>query len=623
MMKIKGNNHIEKYLDDYIKMKAPGYAVLVSGKWGSGKTYFIDKYIESKETSDTKFVKVSLYGVSKRAEVQELILTAVHPLLKSKGAKILSGLFKIGGKLLLKYDANSDGKDDISMNAELGSYDFLNDFNKVKNRILVFDDLERCDMPIKNLLGYINNFVENDGQKVILIGHEEVLQKRAKEEKGADNYLRIKEKLIGKTFKIIQNQENAFDLFVDHLNKSSQINPFLIKSCKTNILDYFKYSESENLRHLKNGIIEFYEFLHYLPKDAFNHTQLINELLTLFFIFFFEERIGNQKESFINDFFDFGFLPSIDKNSQSTNEKLVKKYCIVSFSYYQYNPVHFDSFIRHGFLNKKDFHKSILSTQYFYTSNTPTWERLHGFWSLEDNEFAKLENQLFKKLENQELDDQYIVIHVYGIYLRLIKEGIVARDETYILSLAKKNIQKLKKEKKLKQDVYESTTSFVYEKIYHMNESQNFNIFFNFVNTESKDMIIQNLPHSTAKLLDDLKKSVHTFGEKISIYSGKTGEFYNIPIFKYFNVDEFSNIIFTIPNNQIGHLSEYIKFRYQNQHTTKSLLEDLSNLETLFQKLDQRVKKIKKQPIKKTLIQKILLKELKSSIDVLKRSHST
>jgi len=40
------NLYIENYLNNYLKIKKPEFAVLLSGKWGSGKTYFIENYIE-------------------------------------------------------------------------------------------------------------------------------------------------------------------------------------------------------------------------------------------------------------------------------------------------------------------------------------------------------------------------------------------------------------------------------------------------------------------------------------------------------------------------------------------------------------------------------------------------
>ncbi len=41
------NKHIEEYFDYYFDAKKNfEYAVLLNGAWGSGKTWFIKKYIE-------------------------------------------------------------------------------------------------------------------------------------------------------------------------------------------------------------------------------------------------------------------------------------------------------------------------------------------------------------------------------------------------------------------------------------------------------------------------------------------------------------------------------------------------------------------------------------------------
>ena len=40
------NEHIKKYIEYYIELDDPQYAVLLTGNWGCGKTYFIKKLIE-------------------------------------------------------------------------------------------------------------------------------------------------------------------------------------------------------------------------------------------------------------------------------------------------------------------------------------------------------------------------------------------------------------------------------------------------------------------------------------------------------------------------------------------------------------------------------------------------
>ena len=38
------NKHIKEFLNYYIGLPNPQYAVLLKGKWGSGKTHFINEY---------------------------------------------------------------------------------------------------------------------------------------------------------------------------------------------------------------------------------------------------------------------------------------------------------------------------------------------------------------------------------------------------------------------------------------------------------------------------------------------------------------------------------------------------------------------------------------------------
>ena len=68
------NGNIVNILEQYVKDFNPQYAILLSGSWGCGKTYFIDawcaKYIESvsniiNKNEGEKFIspiKVSLFG---------------------------------------------------------------------------------------------------------------------------------------------------------------------------------------------------------------------------------------------------------------------------------------------------------------------------------------------------------------------------------------------------------------------------------------------------------------------------------------------------------------------------------------------------------------------------------
>ena len=68
------NDHIIRFLEYYIdKGSSPGFAVLLNGNWGCGKTWFIDNYLNEKYGSDKgrQYLKASLFGVSTIAEIED------------------------------------------------------------------------------------------------------------------------------------------------------------------------------------------------------------------------------------------------------------------------------------------------------------------------------------------------------------------------------------------------------------------------------------------------------------------------------------------------------------------------------------------------------------------------
>ncbi|WP_298146190.1 P-loop NTPase fold protein [uncultured Acinetobacter sp.] len=150
------NQHIEEYLDYYFDgEKNFEYAVLLNGAWGSGKTWFVKKYLEKKQDGKRKICYVSLNGIAKISMIDEAIFKSIHPILGSKGAKLVGQLGKGLLKATLKVDLDGDSKPDVSVNATLPSLN-LPDYLQIDEKfILVFDDLERCELKKEEVLGYI------------------------------------------------------------------------------------------------------------------------------------------------------------------------------------------------------------------------------------------------------------------------------------------------------------------------------------------------------------------------------------------------------------------------------------------------------------------------------------
>ena len=73
----KMNEILTERIIDYVQQKT-NYAVVITGKYGIGKTYYVDNLltkkiseIKSNQDKPFKFIRISLFGVSTIEEIQE------------------------------------------------------------------------------------------------------------------------------------------------------------------------------------------------------------------------------------------------------------------------------------------------------------------------------------------------------------------------------------------------------------------------------------------------------------------------------------------------------------------------------------------------------------------------
>lgn len=249
------NELISKYLSDYMHNSDPQYAVMLKGKWGCGKSFFVNKWIEeytnAGEGVSLKPIYVSLYGLKNTSQITESIDRVLHPLLYSKGAELTKKLFKIAGKVVLKtsFDVDKNGSEDISLDATLDSLSILlSKDNIIGNKLIIFDDLERCLIDMKLLLGYINSFVEHGSCHVILVGDETRVVSRWKK-----TLIEFKEKTVGREFEIMPDVDDAITCFLHGYIPSDE----WLQNQKTLITDIFHATECNNLRILRQCLYDF------------------------------------------------------------------------------------------------------------------------------------------------------------------------------------------------------------------------------------------------------------------------------------------------------------------------------------------------------------------------------
>ena len=253
------NENISEYLLKYMKNPDPQYAVMIKGKWGCGKSFFIKNWLDNyKERYNTGKVAlepiyVSLYGLKEISQITSAIDRTLHPYLYSKGAKLTKEILKTAGKIVFRtsIDCNNDGKEDLSMDATIDSLSLLVSKGSnqiIKSKLIVFDDLERCLIDIKLILGYINNFVEHGACHVIIIGDETHTTDVAKNELD-----KFKEKTVGREFEIKPDIYAAIDSFI----KNDVLEKDKIIKYRQFIFDCFRATKCNNLRILRQCLYDF------------------------------------------------------------------------------------------------------------------------------------------------------------------------------------------------------------------------------------------------------------------------------------------------------------------------------------------------------------------------------
>ncbi|WP_291654064.1 P-loop NTPase fold protein [Clostridium sp.] len=89
------NKNVLEFLESYIGLESnPEYAVMLKGKWGCGKTWFIKRFIEKvisdKKLKKSELVYISVYGVQNIEQLEMEFIKAIHPIFKKLDLALLA-----------------------------------------------------------------------------------------------------------------------------------------------------------------------------------------------------------------------------------------------------------------------------------------------------------------------------------------------------------------------------------------------------------------------------------------------------------------------------------------------------------------------------------------------------
>jgi len=571
------NEHIESFLDHYIDLAvAPEYAVLLTGKWGSGKTFFIKNFLESKK-DDKKIINISLFGLTKLEEINEQIFQQLHPILSHKYMSIAGKFLKGAVKLGTSIDLNGDKKDDVSIN--INQFDLYSPDDNARKReyIFVFDDLERTKIHISEVLGYINTLVEKDGIKVIILANESKIDENDKNiETKIDEkktYKDFKEKVIGKTFKVTQDFDSAFNSFISLVSDAKEV----LETNKGTIQDVYITGNYHNLRHIRQTILDFDWFYKSIDKKFAAHSGLMRNIIEVFFALSIEIKNGiiDAKKLEEQGYFHF-------KDDVKETTAIMKSYLNTNIllEHEQWGKL-----FSNGTLAHDEIYNTLQNSRYFVQEVQEEWIRLWHYRELENDEFVELLDVVVGKFNRFEYKEHGVLQHVTGLLLWCSKAGLYPYSKDEVVEQAKKAIDACFNVWKAKQqyDIDEKH----YGLGYCTEESEEFQQIKNYMEEVNQKACLEGLVHVADELLKRVKE------KNINGIIGIFEEMAFQPFFAKMDVDKFFDVFIKLKFDAMSYLLSSVESRYKFAGNRRRLQEELIFWKSFNELLSQTIVKEK------------------------------
>lgn len=470
---------------DYIRAEYTDYAIMINGEWGSGKTYFwnhkIKPKIEAMQVNGKKLTPIymSLYGISNLEEISKKIFIETTQLMDKNLKKFMgaSGVGSIPEYAKTGLDmANFFG---VTQNGDRLDYA---QFFSTDDKVLCFDDLERANVDVIDILGYINNFVEHDHIKTIIICNEKELSTKLKNSNlemktfiatylldkenklniktdkpmverirdtieyvfdKANDYERIKEKLIGETFEYAPE----FNYIINGLLMRYENNADLIRFLRENtalITSTFNKSGTRNLRILKHALNNFKKIFDTVTNSYPNTNHRVLQTMLIFTIAIsFEIKAGKiTKDKFVNI-----------NNNEEYKSVLVssrvfmdnRQFYIKEFDnnyYYNFKAEYrffkfIEKYVRTRIFDMKIFKENMeVIRDTVDTKQLPGYKRLltEEYWKIPDDQFNGVIDETLDYVKNGRIEIIQIV-KLFSYFAYFIKKDLINYDMRTIKSV--------------------------------------------------------------------------------------------------------------------------------------------------------------------------------------------
>lgn len=567
------SKYIEDIFIDYLATKDTSYAILINGTWGSGKTYFWKNTLTKHcENAKLKPVYLSLNGINKIETLDYQLKIKLIPFLNKLDVKKSASIGTFSKNIL-----STVIKAKWDIDAEKMLKDVEIDLNLFSNNVVCFDDLERCKIPLSEVLGYVNDYVEHKNLKVIFLSHE----------KENDNkYNEIKEKVIGRVLNFKNNLiETLPFLFEKYKSTNKDFYDFLHikKEYIYNLLIEYK---EENLRNIAFYIDNLSRVFPILK----THNDYSDEVLLFALIITIEFKTGKLTSNDYQDFkgyeninsafalFNFStpegrnfWNEKIDENEnpKSDLEIFYDMYLTKNIDNYFFYPSIYQ-FLLTGYLDKNKLTDELKSRYPEVIPNEIIAFRKvlnHGFRQLPNNEFKELCKEVFEYSKSGKFE-------IYD-YLQ-ISRWLNFFSKNKLIDLT---IEEIREAIKLGIEVSkerEETNKSVYDSIFHFKEKDEDSFVYDLIKEVHETIEAKKENIKVNKLILALKENnINTIDETFKEYQIRK------ELFEHLKSDELFDTLKIIENTTLTAFILELESRYNFSNAKDYLSNDFDFLDEL------------------------------------------
>ena len=629
---------------DYIRSDYTDYAIMLNGEWGTGKTYFwnnkIRKKIESMKLNGKRYTTIymSLYGISNLEEISKKIFIETTQLMDKNLRKYMEANGQTNIPEYAKTGIDMANFFGVTKNSDKIHY---GDFFSTDDKVLCFDDLERANVDVIDILGYINNFVEHDHIKTIIICNEKELSTKLKSSNlemktfiatylldkqdelnkkdkpmvekiqdkiehvfdKANDYERIKEKLIGETFEYAPK----FDYIINGILMRYENNSELIRFLRENtglIISTFHKSGTRNLRILKHALNDFKKIFEMVNKSYPNTNHRVMQTMLIFTIAVsFEVKAGRiTKDKFVN-IKDNEEYKSILVSSRILSDN--RQFYIKEFDnnyYYNFKSEYrffkfIEYYIRTRIFDMKLFKENMETIRNTVdTENLPAYKRLltEEYWKISDEQFDNVIKEVMEDVKEGKIE-LIDIVKLFAYFSYFSRKGLIEYDMKILKNMffIGMNIASLSSE--YCDNVDEELGKIAIEEVEE--DMEDILKHFNVLNDQLLDKMYK---EKAEEIMKCIPMKMEQFYEKFD------KEFMEIPIFKYYDPFRLFKRISCASNEDIVLIKEKLVDRADKY--SRKIEPEMKNIRELKQIIDDYLKG------KEPSIKIVMLKEFSKSL---------